>query len=247
MGLEGKVTKIFVKRVTSKFKMNLRSGESITIKWGKLINAHAVVPFVLMVLLSSTAWAGPRSATDSLKGTLDQIIEVLNDPSLKTPGKENERTNTLLKLVKERFDEEGFARRALGAHWQERTKEEKQEFVKIFSDLLERTYLKRIDAYLAKAASFSGKNILYLNETVKGHYVVVETKVITNKDTEIPVHYLFKNKQGNWLATDVAIEGVSLAKNYRAQFKETLARSSFEELIAQLKSKQQIEITGLSE
>ncbi|MEE8299911.1 MAG: ABC transporter substrate-binding protein [Desulfatiglandales bacterium] len=214
----------------------------MTIKWDRFINAHAVVLLVLMVFLSSAAWAGP--VTDSLKGTLDRIIDVLNDPSLKTPAKENERRNILLKLVKERFDEEAFARRALGAHWRKRTKEEKQEFVKIFSDLLERTYLNKIDAYLAKADSFSGENILYLNETVRGRYVVVETKVITNKDTQIPIHYLFKNKQGNWLACDIAIEGVSLVKNYRAQFKEILASSSFKELIAKLKSKQQIEITG---
>jgi phospholipid transport system substrate-binding protein len=214
----------------------------MTIKWDKFINAHAVMVFVLMVLLSSVGWAGP--VTDSLKGTLDRIIEVLSDPSLKTPGKENERRDILHKLLRERFDEEAFARRALGAHWRKRTKEEKQEFAKIFSDLLERTYLKRIDDYLAKADSFSGKNILYLNETVKGRYVVVETKVITNKDTKIPIHYLFKNKQGNWLACDIAIEGVSLVKNYRAQFKEILARSSFKELIAKLKSKQETEITG---
>jgi phospholipid transport system substrate-binding protein len=224
--------------------MHLRPGEPMTIKWDKFINAHAVALLVLTVLLSSAAWAGPGPVTDYLKGTLDQIIEVLNDPSLKVPGKENERGNLLLKLVKERFDEEAFARRALGAHWRKRTKEEKQEFVKIFSDLLERTYLKKIDDYLAKADSFSGKNILYLNETAKGRYVVVETKVITNKDTQIPIHYLFKNKQGNWLACDIAIEGVSLVKNYRAQFKEILASSSFKELIDKLKSKQQIETTG---
>jgi len=215
----------------------------MTIKWEKFINAHAVVLFVLMVSLSSAAWAGPGPVTDSLKGTLDQIIEVLNDPSLKTPDKENERKNILLKLVKERFDEAAFARRALGVHWRKRTKEEKQEFVKIFSDLLERTYLKKIDDYLAKAGNISEKNILYLNETMKGRYVVVETKVITNKDTKIPIHYLFKNKKGNWLACDIAIEGVSLVKNYRAQFKEILASSSFAELIAKLKSKQQKETT----
>ncbi|GAG33207.1 unnamed protein product, partial [marine sediment metagenome] len=138
----------------------------MTIKWDKFINAHAVVLLVLMVLLSSAAWAGP--ATDCLKGTLDQIIEVLKDPSLKAPDKKNERRNILLKLIKERFDEAAFARRALGVHWKKRTKEEKQEFVEIFSDLLERTYLKKIDDYLAKAGNFSEKNILYLNETVKG-------------------------------------------------------------------------------
>jgi len=218
--------------------MHLRPGESMTIKWDKSINAHAVVLFVLMVLLSSAAWAGPGPVTDSLKGTLDQIIDVLNDPSLKTPGKENERRDILLKLVKERFDEEAFARRALGVHWQERTNEEKQEFVGVFSDLLARTYIKKIDDYLAKAGTFSGKNIRYLNETVKGGYVVVSTKILTSENTEIPILYLFKSRQGNWLVCDIAIEGVSIAQNYRAQFKEILANSSFKELIAKLKSKQ---------
>ncbi|MCK5031827.1 MAG: ABC transporter substrate-binding protein [Thermoplasmatales archaeon] len=198
---------------------------------------------VAMVSLASFVWAAPGPATDFLKGTLDQIIEVLKDPSLKTPGKENERKDILLKLIKERFDEAAFARRALGVHWRKRTKEEKQEFVEIFSDLLERTYLKKIDDYLAKAGNFSEKNILYIHQTVKERYVVVETKVITNKDTKIPILYLFKNKQGNWLACDIAIEGVSLVKNYRAQFKEILAGSSFKELIAKLKSKQQKEST----
>lgn len=215
----------------------------MTTKRDTCITIHAVVLFVLMVFFSSAIWAGPQPVIASLKGTLDKIIKVLNDPSLRTPGKENERRDILLKLVKERFDDEEFARRALGAHWGERTNEEKQEFIEAFSDLLESTYVDKIDAYLAKAGSFSEKNILYLNETVKGSYVVVSTQILTGEDGKIPVLYLFKEKQGNWLVCDVAIEGVSIAKNYRAQFNETLATSSFKELIAKLKSKQQIEPT----
>lgn len=219
----------------------------MTRKRNKFFHIHAMVVFVLMVSLASFVWAAPGPVTDCLKGTLDKIIDILNDPSLKTPGKENERRNTLLTLIKERFDEDAFSRRALGVHWKTRTKEEKQEFVEIFSDLLERTYLKKIDDYLAKAGNFSGKNIAYLNETVKGRYVIVKTKVIVNDETQIPVLYLFKNKQGNWLAVDIAIEGVSLVKNYRAQFKEILANSSFAELIDKLKSKQQKETTEKKE
>ena len=210
----------------------------MTRKRNKFFHIHSMVVFVLMVSMASLVWAAPGPVSDQLKGTLDKIIDILNDPSLKSPDKENERKEALLTLVKERFDEEAFARRALGVHWKNTTKEERQEFVEIFSDLLERTYLKKIDDYLAKAGNFSGKNILYLNETVKGHYVIVKTKVIVNDETQIPVLYLFTNKQGNWLAVDIAIEGVSLVKNYRAQFKEILANSSFKELLNKLKSKQ---------
>jgi phospholipid transport system substrate-binding protein len=213
----------------------------MTTKCDRFINVLTGVLFMLIVLVSSAAWGGP--ATDHLKVTLDQIVQVLNDPSLKAPGKENERRTILLKLIKERCDEEEFASRALGAHWRERTEQEKQEFVEIFSDLLQRTYLDKIDAYLAKAGTFSADNIVYLNETMKAGYAVVETKVITDKDTEIPIHYLIENKKDNWLVVDIAIEGVSLIKNYRAQFNEILAHSSFKELIAKLKSKEQTEIT----
>ena len=209
----------------------------MTIRRYTNIAAHTVILFVLAVLLSSAVCAASQPAIESLKGTLDKIIDVLNDQSLRAPAKKNERREILLKLVQERFDEEEFARRALGAHWRERTNKEREEFVKAFSNLLQGTYLDKIDAYLAKAGSFSGKNIRYLNETVKRNYVIVTTKILTSDNAEIPVLYLFKNNQGNWLVCDVAIEGVSIAKNYRAQFKEILANSSFQELLIKLRSK----------
>jgi phospholipid transport system substrate-binding protein len=215
----------------------------MTIKRGTFIAARAAVLVVLAVFFSSVIWAGPGSATDSLKGTLDKVIEVFNNQSLKTPDKAEERRAILSQLIRERFDEEEFSMRALGAYWGKTSEEEKAEFIEVFSALLERTYLDQIDAHLAKTGNFSGKNILYLSETAKGSYVIVSTKILTNEDTEVPVLYLFKNKQGAWVVCDVAIEGVSIAKNYRAQFTEILATSSFKELVAKLKSKQQMPST----
>jgi phospholipid transport system substrate-binding protein len=225
-------------------KMRVNPGDPMIKRSDTLSHVHMVSIFVLVVLLATATQAGPIPVTEYLRETLDKIIEVLNDPSLKTPDKENERRTILLKVVRGRFDEEEFAMRALGAHWQERSTEEKQEFIEAFSDLLERTYLEKIDAYLGKAGTFSSRNIQYLDETAKGSYVVVATKIVTGDDAEIPVLYLFKSKGGNWLVCDVAIEGVSIAKNYRAQFDEILARSSFKELIARLKSKQEKGVAG---
>jgi phospholipid transport system substrate-binding protein len=218
----------------------MRPREPMT-RRGDKFNVHAVLLFAMMVFLSSEVWAGP--ATDDLRGTIDRITEVLNDPSLKIPGKQNGRRVILHKLAKERFDEEEMARRALGAHWRKRTKEEKQEFVRIFSDLLERMYLKKIDGYLARGGSLSGENILCLSETVRGRYAVVQTTVKSGKDSGVRIDYLLKNRQDNWFVCDIAIEGVSIVKNYRAQFSEILTRSSFKELIAKLKSKRDSEVT----
>lgn len=215
--------------------MHMRPTETNIISATKVFTLSAAVFFVLIVLLFSTAWAG--TATDQLKGTIDKALKVLNDQSLKTPDKQNEKRAILSKLIRERFDWQEIARRALGVHWQGRTKEERQEFVKLFSSLLERTYLDKLDKYLAKANSFSGKQIHYISEKIKEPYAVVETKVITDQDIEIPIHYRLKNKQNNWLVIDLAIEGVSLVKNYRTQFNEILASSSFQDFMKKLREK----------
>jgi len=217
--------------------MNLSSKKTARIKGNKFINIRAIAFLVIIIFIFSAAWG--ETVTEQLKGSIDRIIEVLNDSSLKAPDKKNERIDSLRKSVKEMFDEKEIARRALGVHWKKRTDEEKQEFVKVFNKLLERTYFGKIDAYLEKAGSFSGEDIIYLNETVGERYAVVETRVKIDKDTEIPVHYQLKNRQCRWLVCDIAIEGVSIVKNYRVQFSEILADSSFEDLIAKLKSKEQ--------
>lgn len=208
-------------------------------KFERFIDARVITLFVVVFFFTSSVWAGP--ATDNLKATFDKIIKVLNDPSLKAPEKEEEKRDILRKIIKERFDGEEFAKRALGAHWKKRTKEEKEEFTKLFSSLLERTIYKKVDTYLTKSKKITGENIIYINEKVKGRYTVVETKVITDKESEIPVHYRFINKGVNWIVCDLAIEGVSLVKNYRVQFNEIIANSSFKDLIARLKSKEQNE------
>jgi phospholipid transport system substrate-binding protein len=215
------------------------SCQAKTSTWRCQITAKLFFVSLLILLMSSVVWAG--AATDQLKTTLGQIIQVLNDSSLKANNRVNERKNILMKLVRERIDEEEFSRKVLGAYWQDRTEAEKQEFIETFRELLERTYFERLDTYLAKSETFSEENIHYIKEKVKGKYAVVVTEISVGEDSRLPVHYRFINRKDNWLICDIAIEGVSLAKNYRAQFSEIIANSSFEELIKRLKNKQKKE------
>jgi len=204
-------------------------------KWGKFAGASIVTVFLTIMLLSSGVDAA--TATDQLKETLNKLIKVLNEPSLKAPDKDKERREVLHRLLEERFDEKRLAEKTLGKHWRNRTEDEKREFIDIFSDLLERTYLKEFDTYLTEAGSISTDNILYIKETVKGRYAIVETKVVSGGDSEMPIHYRLINEKGSWLICDISIEGVIITKNYRAQFYEMLADMSFKELIDKLKAK----------
>lgn len=189
-----------------------------------------------MLLLAVETWAGP--VTDQLKGTLDKLIDVLNDPALKGQDKEKQRAERLHGILKARFDEEAIARKTLGRYWKKITPEEREEFVRLFSALLEQTYFERIDAQLEKAGQFSGNDIHYLKEIVKGNSAQVSTAIKAGEGSDIPVIYRLKQVKGNWLIIDMKIEGVIITKNYRAQFSETLARNPMSELLEKLRTKQ---------
>jgi len=183
----------------------------------------------LLAVACSGAWAGPP--TDQLHGRIDRVLEVLQDPALKKDAKTTERRATLRGIAGEIFDFTEVSQRSLGRHWQARTPSERQEFVALFADLLERTYVAKIEGY-------SGERLVYAGETLDGDQATVRTRIVTKQGTEIPVDYRMFQRDGRWRVFDVNIEGVSLVGNYRSQFSAIIARSSYADLVAKLKSRQ---------
>ncbi len=189
----------------------------------------AVIIAAVVVLHGSAVTAS--EITDQLKETIDGVIAVLRDPSLKGEDKKQERRARIRSIVKERFSFEEMAKRSLGRHWRKRSKEERNEFVKLFSSLIENSYIDRIEQY-------SNEKVLFLNEKVIGRKAEVRTKVVSAKGTEIPINYrLFKDRSGRWRVYDVVVEGVSLVRNYRTQFDKTIRSSSYEDLVKDLRAK----------
>ena len=166
--------------------------------------------------------------TDHIRKTTDKMISILNDPALK--NKVEEKRKMLRSTLNERFDWEEMAKRSLAGHWENLTEEEKKEFVPLFTDLLENTYMNRIENY-------SGDKVTYDDERVKGDYSLVKVTIFTDKQVEIPVVYKMKKKDPEWTIYDVSIEGVSLVKNYRQQFDSVILSSSYQGLVEKLKEK----------
>ena len=136
----------------------------------------------------------------------------------------------LRSTLNERFDWTEMAKRSLAEHWKSLTEEEKKEFVPLFTDLLENTYMNRIENY-------SGDKVNYDDERVKGDYSLVKVTIFTDKQVEIPVAYKMKKKGPEWMIYDVSIEGVSLVNNYRQQFDSVILSSSYQGLVEKLKEK----------
>ena len=173
-------------------------------------------------------WAGVP--TEKVKETTDKILAIVSDPALKDPAKEAQRRECIRKAVDELCDWEEMSRRSMGRHWAQRSEQEKKEFVRLFGQLLERTYIDKVESY-------SGEKVNYLGERVDGDYAEVEVKIVTKKNTEIPVLYKLRTRDQKWWVYDMVIEGVSLVNNYRTQFTDILAKSSFEGLMKKLREK----------
>ena len=184
-----------------------------------------------LVLVSFTArdgWAG--SPTDQLRTNVDRVLKVVGDTSMKAPDHARDRRAQVRRIAEDFFAFDETAKRALGRHWQARTPAEQKEFVALFSDLLERSYLTKIELY-------GGEKIQYVGEMVDGDAATVKTKIVTKAESEIPVDYRMLKRGDKWLVYDVVIEGVSLISNYRTQFNKIIQTSSYQELLNKIKSK----------
>jgi phospholipid transport system substrate-binding protein len=187
---------------------------------------------LLLLLGAPRAWAG--APTDQLKARIDRAIKVLDDQK---DAKVQERRTAVREIANEIFDFAETAKRSLARHWTPRTPAEREEFVRLFADLLERSYISRIELY-------GGEKIAYVGETIDGDQAAVRTRLVTKQGTEIPVEYRMHLRDGKWLVYDVVIEGVSLIANYRAQFNKIITTSSYQELVKRMKTKQEEFLQG---
>jgi phospholipid transport system substrate-binding protein len=190
---------------------------------------------LLVVALAAIAArpAGAGVPGDQLKTQIDRVLKALEDPDLKKDGRVKDRRAAVRRIANDIFDFEETARRSLGRHWQARTAAERDQFVQLFSDLLERSYISKVEMY-------GGEKIQYLGDAVDGEQARVQTKLLTKSGSDIPIEYRMHRKTGDrWLVYDVVIEGVSLVANYRTQFNKIIQTSSYQELVKKMKTKQE--------
>jgi len=193
---------------------------------GRLTARGCAVAGILLLCAPAPSNAG--TAIDELRETHEKIQAIQQDPRLRPEVKRKDRQTQLRKALTRRFDFAEMAKRALGPHWQGRTKQERTEFVKLFTDLLETSYLDQIDPYL-------GEKFIYLRETTDGNFSEVATRIAPAKGDEIAVNYKLRSDKNGWRIYDVVVENVSVVHNYRSQFKRVLNGGSFEDLLNKMR------------
>ena len=194
------------------------------------------VPMTLTaaLLLCATATAAPAmTPTETVKTRVESALQSLSQTSGGSPESIEQRRGELRRAADSLFDFTEMGRRALGRHWADRTPAEREEFVKLFTDLIARSYIGKIDHY-------AGETIAYTAERVDGDEASVQSRVVTAKGSQIPVEYRLHRVNDDWSAYDVFVENVSLVGTYRSQFDRIIRSESFASLLRRLREKGQV-------
>jgi phospholipid transport system substrate-binding protein len=183
----------------------------------------------LVLSVGPSAWAATPTA--AIQRVFARTDTILTNPDAEVQPLE--RLLAIRKLVNEAFDFRSAAELASGDHWRARTAAEQEEFTWLFADLLERSF---VSVMASRANLAGGTRIKYLGESIDGGTARVQTAMGRRDGGELLLDYRLIKRNGSWKVRDVAIDGVSMMANYRAQLDRVLGNASFPELLTQMRA-----------
>jgi phospholipid transport system substrate-binding protein len=187
-----------------------------------MVRVSLVLFGFLFALPSPSPAASPRA---EVRATVDQVIETLKDETLGDAA----RREKLTSIIRPRFDLRTMSQWVLGVNWRRATETQKRRFIDLFSELLESTYVSKIENY-------TDERVVYGEERIEDERAVVETRIVT-QSTEIPIIYRMIRKDGEWKVYDVVIENVSLVRNYRSTYDQIAREQGIDRLLERMEKK----------
>ncbi len=186
----------------------------------------ALAAWLMVAGAAASPVVGPREAVES---AIVRVMSVIQDGEVNGKVVVDRRAE-VRRIAHELFDFDEISRRALSRHWTERTPEERAEFVVLFGELLERSYVNRSEAY-------TGDKLTFVGEALDGSFATVRSKVVTQRRSETVLDYRMHLRDGRWQVYDVLIDGVSFVSTYRSQFDRVIQAESYGALVERLRKR----------
>ena len=186
---------------------------------------------ISLALLAAWGVARPALAgapTDYVRGILDQVMGIQNNPALSTQA----RSQAIHQIIERNFDFDLMAKDSLGPTYGRLSGGQRQEFTRTFSYLFQDSYTRLVINFLKK------ENIQYSLEVPEGGKARVDTTIVRTNEN-IPVTYLMRPAPQGWILYDVTVDGVSILQNYKTKFAETIRTNSFDFLLKRMQEQRQ--------
>ncbi|MGH7392571.1 MAG: ABC transporter substrate-binding protein, partial [Candidatus Rokuibacteriota bacterium] len=190
----------------------------------------AVATLIALGALAPAARAGaPAERLRQFFGAANALIA--DEATAERP---QEKLESIRRLVRGLFGFREAAEHALGAEWGARTPAERAEFVALFTEMAESSF---VSAIASRARLDGGARVTVLDETEAADAATVRTAVAAKMGGEMRVDYRMRLLGGRWVVSDVAVDGVSLMDNYRAQVRRVVERSSYTGLLSEMRAR----------
>jgi len=186
---------------------------------------RALVAGLVALLAIGSARAAAPAPTEIVRETIDAVLAIARGD-----GPPTARRDAAFAVVKRHFDFQAMSRRVLATHWSAASAEERTRFVALFTELLTRTYWRKI-------ANYRGAPIEFVDERVRDDGYATVATVVRTDTAMVPVDYRLQRTATGWQAYDVTIEQISLVRNYRGSFQDLVRRDGIAGLLAQLETK----------
>lgn len=176
---------------------------------------------------------------------IQNLDDKLDDFKTREGGKplsaEDEEFNRKLKqsIIRGTFDIRELAALSLGKHWTPLTEAQRDEFVKVLTDLLEERALFAKEQSAAKSKSGGKYYVTYKGDKpISADKSFVETRVtVPAENIAINLNYRMKKKNNEWMIYDVIVDQASLVDNYKYQFNSIITKNGYNELVTRMSNK----------
>jgi phospholipid transport system substrate-binding protein len=165
-----------------------------------------------------------------IKSSLSRVLAIVQSQSA-SATQAGKRRAEIRQAAVDMFDFDDMSRRILAQHWKDGSPQEQEEFIRLFTELLEGAYLTSIGNYPLASITFHG-------ESINGSYAEVRSSMTAGRGGNVAIEYRLFESDGRWAVYDVAVDGISLVSSYRSQFNSILRRHSFAKLLEQLQSRE---------
>ncbi|MEM9998215.1 MAG: ABC transporter substrate-binding protein [Bacteroidota bacterium] len=176
----------------------------------------------LAVAVALPAFAQDGSAIEQMLRERDREIKTILGTSSSYTDAQRTRLQTLINDV---IDFRAMSAYALGDTWGTLDAAQQDRFVEVFSGIVRSQSLADLDLYRASVA--------YDGVAVDGT-TATATTTTTYRDTQAQVVYDLAKAGDGWAVTDITIDEVSTAENYRRSFQRVLARRGYDALLQSL-------------
>jgi phospholipid transport system substrate-binding protein len=163
----------------------------------------------------------------------DQAIKIITDKGLSPTDRERK----FHQMFVDSFDVPAIGRFVLGRYWRTASDAQKTEFLKLFEDMIVKTYNNRFNEY-------KGEQFVVINSRTDGDSAMVTTNVTRPGGNQpVKVDWRVLRPQGKLKIVDVVIEGVSMSVTQQQEFGSVIQRNGgqIDSLLASMRERIQMQ------